>query len=145
MEKYCQICGKINKTNGSICQRCYRYLRRHPEGKYEIPSDGVVKYALNGDVICHICGEAHRRLGSHIKIYHGMTQNEYRDKFKLYHNTKLSNVQYIEKMSELNKINSEKVVAKNLLKNGIRTRVSHNHHLKGRKYNHKITILTTKA
>ena len=137
--KECQFCGGINKTTGKYCNTCYSYLRRHPEGRYSLPPKGVVYYAPNGDVICHICGEAQRKLGSHIAYRHHMSQNEYRDMFELYHNTRLSNYEYINNMSQINNKHKDKVVKENLIKCGINTRISHENGLSGRKFQHKVT------
>ena len=107
--KQCQMCGGDNTTTGKYCNACYSYLRKHPEGEYPLPPKGVIHYASNGDPICHICGQAHRKLGNHIRFKHNMTQNEYRDMFKLYHNTRLSNYEYIENMSQINNKYKDKV------------------------------------
>lgn len=135
----CQFCGGVNKTTGRYCNTCYSYLRKHPEGRYPLPPKGVVHYAPNGDVICHICGEAQRKLGSHIAHRHHMSQNEYRDMFELYHNTRLSNYEYINNMSQINNKHKDKVVKENLIKCGVNTRISHENGLSGRKFQHKVT------
>lgn len=122
--KKCLLCCGDNTTTGRYCNHCSQYLRKHPEGLYPLPKAGRVEYADNGDPICHICGEAHRKLGSHIAHKHFMTQNEYRDKFKLYRNTKLSNYEYRKKMLEYNNTYKEKVVKENLLEKGKKTRIT---------------------
>ena len=137
--KECQFCGGVNKTTGKYCNTCYGYLRKHPEGRYPLPPKGMVHYAPNGDTICHICGEAQRKLGSHIAHRHHMSQNEYRDMFELYHNTRLSNYEYINNMSQINNKHKDKVVKENLIKCGINTRISHENGLSGRKFQHKVT------
>ena len=137
--KECQFCGGVNKTTGKYCNTCYGYLRKHPEGRYPLPPKGVVYYAPNGDAICHICGEAQRKLGSHIAHRHHMSQNEYRDMFELYHNTRLSNSEYINNMSQINNRHKDKVVKENLIKCGVNTRISHENGLSGRKFQHKVT------
>lgn len=137
--KQCQMCGGNNTTTGKYCNTCYSYLRRHPEGEYPLPPKGVIHYASNGDPICHICGQAHRKLGNHIRFKHNMTQNEYRDMFQLYHNTRLSNYEYIENMSQINNKHKDKVVKENLIKCGVNTRISHENGLSGRKFQHKVT------
>ena len=135
----CQFCGGVNKTTGKYCNTCYGYLRKHPEGRYPLPPKGAVHYAPNGDAICHICGEAQRKLGSHIAYRHHMSQNEYRDMFELYHNTRLSNSEYINNMSQINNRHKDKVVKENLIKCGVNTRISHENGLSGRKFQHKVT------
>ena len=137
--KKCQICGGNNITTGRYCNTCYSYLRRHPEGRYPLPPKGVIHCASNGDVICHICGEAQRKLGSHIARRHHMSQNEYRDMFELYHNTRLSNYEYIKNMSQINSKYRDIVVKENLIKRGEKTRITHENGLSGRKFQHKVS------
>ena len=137
--KQCQMCGGDNTTTGKYCNTCYSYLRKHPEGEYPLPPKGVIHYASNGDPICHICGQAHRKLGNHIRFKHNMTQNEYRDMFQLYHNTRLSNYEYIENMSQINNKHRDIVVKENLIKGGAKTRITHENGLAGRKFQHKVT------
>ena len=137
--KKCQICGGNNTTTGRYCNTCYSYLRKHPEGRYPLPPKGVIHCAFNGDVICHICGEAHRKLGNHISNRHHMSQNEYRDMFELYHNTKLSNYEYIKNMSQINNKYRDIVVKENLIKRGEKTRITHENGLSGRKFQHKVS------
>ena len=137
--KECQFCGGVNKTTGKYCNTCYGYLRKHPEGRYPLPPKGMVHYAPNGDTICHICGEAQRKLGSHIAHRHHMSQNEYRDMFELYHNTRLSNYEYIKNMSQINNKYRDIVVKENLIKRGEKTRITHENGLSGRKFQHKVS------
>ena len=137
--KQCQMCGGNNTTTGKYCNTCYSYLRKHPEGRYPLPPKGVIYYAPNGDAICHICGEAQRKLGSHIAHRHHMSQNEYRDMFGLYHNTRLSNYEYIENMSQINNKYRDIVVKENLIKGGTKTRITHENGLSGRKFQHKVS------
>lgn len=137
--KQCQMCGGNNTTTGKYCNACYSYLRKHPEGDYPLPPKGVIHYASNGDPICHICGQAHRKLGNHIRFKHNITQNEYRDMFGLYHNTRLSNYEYIENMSQINNKHKDVVVKENLIKCGVKTRITHENGLAGRKFQHKVT------
>ena len=137
--KQCLMCGGNNTTTGKYCNTCYSYLRKHPEGRYPLPPKGVIYYAPNGDAICHICGEAQRKLGSHIAHRHHMSQNEYRDMFGLYHNTRLSNYEYINNMSQINNKHKDVVVKENLIKCGVKTRISHENGLSGRKFQHKVT------
>ena len=121
----CWLCQQvITDTTGHYCQKCYSYLKHHPEGVYPIPPKGTVAFALNGDPICHICGQAHRKLGNHIAFRHHMSQKDYRDMFCLYRNTKLSNEDYISHMSILNDKYKKVVVEKNLIQKGAKTRMT---------------------
>ena len=137
--KQCQMCGGDNTTTGKYCNTCYSYLRKHPEREYPLPPKRVINYASNGDPICHICGQAHRKLGNHIRFKHNITQNEYRDMFQLYHNTRLSNYEYIENMSQINNKHKDIVVKENLIKCGIKTRITHKNGIAGRKFQHKVS------
>lgn len=122
--KICDICGGKNTTTGKHCNSCYSYLKKHPEGVYDLPNPGEIEYAPNGDPICHICGQAHRKLGNHIKFKHNIDQKQYRDRYKLYRNTRLSNKEYQKKMREYNKTYQETVVKQNLIENGKNTRIT---------------------
>lgn len=135
MKNNCILCGDLipKYRHSQTCQQCYCYSKTHPEGVYPLPPKGEIHYASNGDVICHICGQAHRKLGSHIMNKHKMTQIEYREMFNLYHNTRLSNKKYISNMKELNNVYKDTVVYKNLLEKGVNTRVSAERNTPGRK------------
>lgn len=143
-QKKCKYCNSvIPKYHSShICQSCCTYLRNHPEGFYELPPKGEVYYAPNGDVICHICGQAHRKLGSHIVLKHKMTQQEYRDEFKLYHNTRLSNKDYIKKMKNYTYKYKDIVINDNLIEKGKKTRITADFNTPGRKYQYTIKETT---
>ena len=131
--RYCNLCGDISDTTGKYCQKCYMYLKLHPEGKYELPPKREIHYASNGDPICHICGMAYRKLGNHIAFRHHISQQEYREMFELHHNTRLSNNSYKETMREYNKRNYDVVVKENLIKYGVNTRITLENNLPGRK------------
>lgn len=135
----CQLCHQvIHDTTGHYCQKCYMYLKRHPEGLYKLPPKGVVAYATNGDTICHICGKAYSKLGNHIYQCHHLTQKQYRDKFGLYHNQRLSNKEYQQLMRGYVDKYYKQVVKKNLIKGGKNTRTN-NKVLPGRRIgNNKI-------
>lgn len=131
--RYCNLCGDISDTTGPYCQKCYNYLRRHPEGVYPLPAKGEVAYAPNGDCICHICGMAYRKLGNHIMNRHGMTQNAYREEYGLHHNTKLSSKEYISMMKDYNDQYYNLVVKENLLVGGKLTRLADDYTIPKRK------------
>ena len=59
--------------------------------------------------------------------------------FGLYHNTRLSNYEYIENMSQINNKYRDIVVKENLIKRGVKTRTSHENGLAGRKFQQKIS------
>ena len=95
----CKECKKeITKSYGGLCQGCYNYFSKG--GKVYPPATyGRVEHTENGNVICHICGRAYTRLGSHIKESHGMTIKEYKERFGLCANARTTEETYSKKMS----------------------------------------------
>lgn len=100
---HCSKCGK--PISGKIypeetCQSCYNYY--HKGGiDNPLPKLGKIEYDYRGYVICHICGRAYKRLGSHIKESHNMTIAEYKEKFELCNNAKTTERNYSEHMHNL--------------------------------------------
>ena len=136
----CNLCGREYKENGYYCPSCYAYLRVHPEGLYPEPELGEVLYAPNGDPVCHICRKAFRKLGNHIRFCHNMSQEEYRELFKLHHSTRLSNDEYVDKMRSYVDDYYDLVVGENLIKMGEGTRTVKGRGLPGRKIgNNQVT------
>ena len=118
----CTECGQSHNRTAPLCQRCYTYFKKHPEGYYPIPPKGTLTFATNGDPICHICGGAYSKLGNHIRQVHYMKINDYKDEFNLLHNTQLTSEKYKTKMRTYTKKYYRKVVKKNLIKKGVATR-----------------------
>ena len=106
--KTCVQCGKLIAGAaylGSLCQGCYRYF--HDGGTANpIPPPGTIAKDHRGYVVCHICGRAYKRLGSHAKESHGMTAAEYKMKFGLCNNAKMTEAIYSDKMREYAYINN---------------------------------------
>ena len=97
----CSKCGKhTDKSYSGMCQGCYKYYR---DGGTEnpLPPLGKIAHDCRGYVICHICGRAYKRLGSHIKESHGMTIAEYKAKFELCNRAKTTEANYSEHMHNL--------------------------------------------
>ena len=97
----CTSCNKpMDKSYGGKCQSCYRYYR---DGGTDnpLPALGTIEYDHRGYVICHICGRAYKRLGSHIKQSHNMTIAEYKAKFELCNKAKTTEVNYSALMHDL--------------------------------------------
>lgn len=96
----CTACGKTFKGKiykDGTCQGCYNYFRNG--GKiYSRPAPGYVAKTEDGEIICHICGRAFKKLGGHIKESHKMTIAEYKERFGLCNNTKLTAESYRECM-----------------------------------------------
>lgn len=101
--KFCRDCGQnITHDNrfGGLCQSCYNYYRNGGTTN-PIPPKGVIKKDSRGYIICHICGKAYKRLGSHTKEKHHMSIAEYKEKFELCANAKTTESNYSAHMSEL--------------------------------------------
>lgn len=99
----CSKCGK--PINGKIypektCQGCYLYYLRGGTDN-PLPPLGKIEYDHRGYVICHICGRAYKRLGSHIKESHGMNIAEYKAQFELCNNAKTTEANYSAHMHNL--------------------------------------------
>lgn len=97
----CSKCGKpITKSYGGLCQGCYNYYK---DGGTEnpLPQKGVIAYDSRGYVVCHICGRAYKRLGSHIKESHNMNIAKYKEQFELCANAKTTENNYSQHMHNL--------------------------------------------
>lgn len=97
----CSKCGKhTDKSYSGMCQSCYRYY--HDGGTDNpLPKLGKIEHDYRGYVICHICGRAYKRLGSHIKESHGMSIAEYKEQFELCNNAKTTEASYSAHMHNL--------------------------------------------
>ena len=99
----CSKCGKsiLGKIypNG-LCQSCYNYYRKGGVDN-PIPPKGKIEYDYRGYVVCHICGMAYKRLGSHAKESHQMSITEYKEKFGLCNNARTTENNYSQHMHDL--------------------------------------------
>ena len=99
-------CSKCNKPisdkiyPNETCQACYNYYHKGGTDN-PLPKLGKVEYDSRGYVVCHICGRAYKRLGSHIKESHGMSIAEYKAEFELCNNAKTTERNYSEHMHHL--------------------------------------------
>ena len=99
----CSKCGKLISDKiypNETCQACYNYYHKGGTDN-PLPPLGKVEYDSRGYVVCHICGRAYKRLGSHIKESHGMSIAEYKAKFELCNNAKTTERNYSEHMHNL--------------------------------------------
>lgn len=99
----CKSCGKDTSHDNRFCgycQGCYRYFRTGGTVN-PLPPKGVIAKDSRGYVVCHICGKAYRRLGSHVKESHGLTIAEYKEQFGICNNTKTTEITYSNHMHEL--------------------------------------------
>ena len=99
----CKECGKqigYKVFSGGTCQSCYNYFRKGGI-VYPIPEHGRIEHDVSGKVICHMCGRAFIRLGSHIKESHNMSIKEYKEKFGLCANARTTESNYSKTMKKL--------------------------------------------
>lgn len=99
----CRDCGQdITHCNryGGLCQSCWTYYRKGGY-TYSLPPRGVIEKDNRGYVICHICGKAYKRLGSHTKEKHHINIADYKAKYGLCNNSKTTEINYSNHMSKL--------------------------------------------
>lgn len=99
----CSQCGKFftgRAYPNKLCQSCYNYFRKGCTIN-QIPDVGTIQYDYRGYVVCHICGRAYKRLGSHIKESHNMTIAEYKNRYGLCNNAKTTEGVYSAHMRAL--------------------------------------------
>lgn len=118
----CKECGKkITKSYNGMCQGCYHYFR-HGGTINPLPEKGRIKYDINGRVICHICGRAYTRLGSHVKESHDITIEEYKEEFGLCKRAKTTESNYSKIMRNYAFVNN---MDEQLTRTGRATRIKH--------------------
>ncbi len=118
----CKFC-QTPIERGYYCAGCYAYLRKHPEGfPTSMPPYGEVIFNDKEEAQCHICGLFYTKLGNHIKFKHHMDINEYKDTYGIYRTHSLCGETYKSKMRKYTKKYYRRVVKKNLIKHGKRTR-----------------------
>lgn len=104
MSYTCSFCNNtVNQDReypNHLCEVCYDYFRQGGTLN-PLPSPGVIEYDKYGYVICHICGKAYKKLGSHVYYAHKMTTSEYKEKFGLCRNARLTDTTYSRKMHDL--------------------------------------------
>jgi hypothetical protein len=102
-----------------MCQGCYNYFRKGGV-EHGLPEPGRIEYDAKGKVICHICGRAYTRLGSHVKESHDMTIDAYKEQFGLCKRARTTEKSYSKMMHKYAKENE---MDKMLLEVGINTRI----------------------
>ena len=97
----CLSCNKdVNELySEGLCPSCYRYFK--DGGTINpLPDAGTIAYDERGYVVCHICGKAYRRLGTHVAQAHDMTIKTYKERFGLCNNAKTTEANYSRMMSD---------------------------------------------
>ena len=104
MSYTCRFCNNtVNQDReypDHLCEVCYDYFRQGGTLN-PLPPPGVIKHDKNGYVICHICGKAYKKLGTHVYWAHKMTTREYKEKYGLCRNARLTDTTYSRKMHDL--------------------------------------------
>lgn len=95
----CSKCGNrsTRRYPDNTCQKCYKYFLDGGTVN-PIPKRGEITYDNRGCVVCHICGRAFTRLGSHVKESHDLTIEEYKKIFELCNKTKTTEYTYSQHM-----------------------------------------------
>lgn len=102
---FCKECGKhTDRKYSGMCQSCYNYFRKGGTVN-PLPEHGRIRHDKNGKVICHICGRAYTRLGSHVREAHNMSIEEYKEKFGLCKRAKTTERSYSNMMHSYAKEN----------------------------------------
>lgn len=128
----CKFCRK-DIDRGRYCPTCYAYLRKHPEGfPSSLPQKGKLIINDKGEVQCHVCGLFFRKLGNHICQKHFLNLNDYKDEYNLYRTHSLCCEDYKNIMRGYTKKYYRRVVKKNLLKRGKKTRFYSGQEVEGR-------------
>lgn len=91
---------------------------------------GVIKYDSEGNPICEICKKSFSRVISHVRQKHNMTEREYKIMFGFDLKKGICSKDSSAKSRIAVEKNYDKVVIKNLTKNGVKTRFEKGH--KGR-------------
>lgn len=118
----CSECGKPHGNKiypNNLCQSCYNYFRQGGTNN-PIPDKGIIAHDHRGYVVCHICGKAYKRLGSHVKEKHHMSIAEYKERFELCNNARTTEQNYSKYMHDLAYKHN---MPKQLIKTGVATRV----------------------
>ena len=91
---------------------------------------GVIRYDEDGNPICEICNKSFKRVISHVRQKHDMNEREYKKTFGYDLKKGICSKKSAELSREKVFENYEKVVEKNLIKKGVKSRFTDGH--KGR-------------
>lgn len=82
-----------------LCPTCLKYFNDGGEIN-PLPEPGTIGYDNRGYVVCHICGKAYRRLGTHVAQAHDMTIKAYKERFGLCNSAKTTEANYSRMMRD---------------------------------------------
>lgn len=120
----CTVCGTklTHDRYGDLCQSCYMYFKAGGV-IYPLPPKGEIHRNDRGEVICHICGKAYSKLGSHVANSHHISASDYKKRFGLAKNAGLCTPELKLHLRAVVMGNYEKIVVDNLIKKGEATRI----------------------
>lgn len=99
----CTSCNKeltpANTYSRRLCKACHNYFGKGGTIN-PLPDPGTIAHDERGYVVCHICGRAYKRLGTHVKQSHDMTIKEYKERFGLCNNAKTTEANYSRMMHD---------------------------------------------
>lgn len=105
--KVCRFCKKeVKRPSHGYCVSCYQYFIMNEFDTWcpseygslaRVQDKSSKQYQMP---ICHICGKAFEKLQQHIYYAHGMTKNEYCDKFGLDRKINMTTPEYNKKMHD---------------------------------------------
>lgn len=88
---------------------------------------GIIKYDKHGNPICEICGKAFKRVLSHVRQKHDMSEREYKLKFGYDLKKGICSAESSQKSREAVFNNYEICIENNLLDHGIESRFQNGH------------------
>lgn len=144
MSYICSSCGKEHKGKNypdNLCQGCYNYFRKGGQVN-PIPQFGTIGKDYRGYIVCHKCGKAYVRLGSHVKESHNMTIHEYKDSFGLCESSHTTETSYSNMMKRYAYDND---MPNQLKETGIATRIKKGEKLRLGKQARLQEVLNKKA
>lgn len=118
--KKCKICNGAlhSKKYGNICCSCWTYFKSGGV-IHRLPPVGTVVYDKEGNMICHICGKAYKKLGAHVINAHKISTKEYKKRFGLALDFGLCSEDL---KKQLRSYITDDMVQKNLVQGGAETR-----------------------
>ena len=83
---------------------------------------GIIEYDNIGNPICEVCGKSFKRVLTHVRQKHNMSEKEYKKEFGFDLKKGICSKFSAELSRQAVEKNYNKVVEKNLIKNGVKTR-----------------------
>lgn len=92
--KICSVCGRLNNFKyADLCPACYYYFKNGGTIN-PIPDRGEITYDYRGYPVCHICGMAFEKIGTHVQAKHNISVYEYKECYGICNKTSLTSERY---------------------------------------------------